>query len=65
MGVMEAVCVTGKTRVIAGNKLIGYQSPPCSAELVALNFKNVRKEGRITDLGSQHFISYHTIALET
>jgi hypothetical protein len=46
MGDREAVCVSEKTGVIVCNKLIGNQSPSCSAELVALNFKKVYRKGR-------------------
>lgn len=51
MGSREAVCVSRKTGVIVGNKLIGNQSPPCSAKLVDLNFKKVYSKGEELILG--------------
>jgi hypothetical protein len=44
--VRACVCVSGKTWIIVGNKLIGNQSPFRSVELVALDFKNEASEGR-------------------
>jgi hypothetical protein len=49
--VRVCVCVSGKSWIIAGNKLIENWSPSLSAELVPLGFKKAIRRGEDLILG--------------
>ena len=57
------MCVSGKSGIIVGNKLIENWSPSLSAELVLLGFNEAATEGRrFNPSSSLPFFSLLTIA---